>query len=76
MVLLRTMIDRIDPCAAGKPTAIRTSRTRPTITVRIVAKAIVCGGGVAASRALVRPRDLPRLLPRLPRESSARRRGA
>ena len=39
-VLLRTMIDRIDPCAAGKPTAVRTFRTRPTISVRIVDKAI------------------------------------
>ena len=61
VVLLRTMIDRIDPCAAGKPTAIRTSRTRPTITVRIVALAIARPTAVPenkSSRAEPRPRTL------------------
>jgi hypothetical protein len=61
MVLLRTMIDRIDPCAAGKPTAIRTSRTRPTITVRIVAKTVVRFARCKTGKRSRAGRSVPRL---------------
>ena len=61
VVLLRTMIDRIDPCAAGKPTAIRTSRTRPTITVRIVALAIARPTAGPRTKAVVPRRGRARL---------------